>query len=163
MDIVGIILMNSFSCHCQNLRWPSLLLIIDWRVVLGGSKIIPDQRQSLLTLSRLLLLGRCTWQRRIWSRPFSPPRRQYSRTTARKGKCTKPEKVSNFKLFVYCKTQHSPKYDECQIQSAKVLAQLWKLTHQDDLNDTLQYICEFQVGFPLLRILRLVLVYPNPW
>ena len=48
---------------------------------------------------------------------------------------------------------NSPIYDECQTQSAWVLTLPWKRAHQDNSNDTPQPICEFQVGFPLLRIL----------
>ena len=47
---------------------------------------------------------------------------------------------------------NSPIYDECQTQSAKVLALPWKRAHQDDSNDTPQPIGEFQVDFPLLWI-----------
>ena len=47
---------------------------------------------------------------------------------------------------------NSPIYDECQTQSAWVLALPWERTHQDDSNDTPQPICEFQVNFPLLWI-----------
>ena len=46
----------------------------------------------------------------------------------------------------------SPIYDECQTQSAWVLALPGERAHQDDLNDTPQPICEFQVDFPLLWI-----------
>ena len=47
---------------------------------------------------------------------------------------------------------NSPIYDECQTQSAWVLALPRERAHQDDSNDTLQPICECQVSFPLLRI-----------
>ena len=51
------------------------------------------------------------------------------------------------------KIEHnSPIYNECQTQSAWVLALPWELAHQDDSNDTPQPICEFQVGFHLLLI-----------
>ena len=46
----------------------------------------------------------------------------------------------------------SPICDECQILSAWLLTLPQKRAHQDDSNDTLQPICEFQVSFPLLRI-----------
>ena len=141
----------------------SLIVIIDWRIVLGDSEIKPYQRQSLLTLSHLLLLGRCTWQRQIWSRPFSQPRRQYSRTTARKGKCTKPEKVSNFKLFVNGKTQLSDLWwmpNSVNKSFGKAMKTGW--SRRFKRYPTTYAVCKFQVGFPLLLILRLVLVYPNP-
>jgi len=48
-------------------------------------------------------------------------------------------------------THNSPIYDECQTQSAGVLA-LRKQAHQEDSNNTPQPICDFQVGFPLLWI-----------
>ena len=47
---------------------------------------------------------------------------------------------------------NSPIYDECQTQSAWVLALSWKRAYQNDSNDTPQPICEFQVDFPLLWI-----------
>ena len=47
---------------------------------------------------------------------------------------------------------NSPIYDECQTQSAWVLALPRARAHQDDSNDTPQPIREFQVGFPLLWI-----------
>ena len=50
------------------------------------------------------------------------------------------------------KGHNSPIYDECQLQSAWVLALPWKRAHQDDSNDTPQPICEFQVGFPLRTV-----------
>ena len=49
-------------------------------------------------------------------------------------------------------SHNSPIYDECQTQSAWVLALPRKQAHQDNSNDTRQPICEFQVSFPLLRI-----------
>ena len=42
-----------------------------------------------------------------------------------------------------------PIHDECQTQSAKVLALPRKWAYQDNTNDTLQPTCEFLVGFPL--------------
>ena len=51
------------------------------------------------------------------------------------------------------KNKHnSPIYDECQTQSAWDLTLSRKRLYQDNLNDTPQPICEFQVGFPLLWI-----------
>ena len=47
---------------------------------------------------------------------------------------------------------NSPIYDECQTQSAWVLALPWERAHQDNSNDTPQHMCEFQVCFPLLWI-----------
>ena len=43
----------------------------------------------------------------------------------------------------------SPIYDECQTQSAKVLARPWERAHQDIFNNTSQPMFEFQLGFLL--------------
>ena len=45
---------------------------------------------------------------------------------------------------------YSAIYDEYQTQSAKVFS----YEYQDDSNDTQQPLYEFQVGFPLLWILK---------
>ena len=55
--------------------------------------------------------------------------------------------------------QTTHKYEECQTQSAKILALAWEGANKDDFNDILQTMCEFQVMFPLLS---LGLRYSNP-
>ena len=54
--------------------------------------------------------------------------------------------------YYYLLIHNSSIYDECQTQSAYVLALPCKRAYQDDSNDTPQPIFEFQVDFPLLWI-----------
>ena len=69
-------------------------------------------------------------------------------------------------LVQHILTHNSPIYDECQTQSAYVLALPWKKAHQDDSNYTPgvsphnQHV-SFKLAFLYCR-LRLIQVYPNP-
>ena len=55
-------------------------------------------------------------------------------------------------LRIVYNPRNSPIYNECQAQSAQVLALPRKWAHQDDSNDSPQPIGDRQVGFSLLRI-----------
>ena len=64
--------------------------------------------------------------------------------------------------FNWIKMPHNSQIDdECQTQSAKVLALSWKWACQYNSSNTDQPICEFQPSF-LYCGLRCIQVYPNP-
>ena len=60
--------------------------------------------------------------------------------------CARESYIGVYKKCSLIKMNHP--YDECQTQSAKVLALARERACQEDTNHTSPPLCEFQIGFP---------------